>query len=94
MKDPVVIIEVLSDSTEVKFTEKVDLYQSLPTLRAYIIIDQYSCWIRMYERDSNDIWRNRLLNDMEDTLAVNGFDWEIPLTAIYQDVKFKRKEVD
>ncbi len=92
IKDPVLIIEVLSDSTERKdLIQKVEMYQAVPGLKAYIIIDQYSCWIRMYERSENGSWNaHQHLNNPGDTLSVTALSWQLSLTEIYQNVSFAR----
>ncbi len=93
MRDPVLIIEVLSDSTENKdLKEKVDLYQEITSLQAYIIVDQGTCWLRVYERDAAGAWRShRLINQRDATLQLGTLDWHISLAELYQDVRLPDK---
>lgn len=90
VKDPVFIVEVLSESTERKdLIEKVELYQSLPSLRAYVIVDQYSCWVRIYERSPDGTWAaHRHLNRREDVLSLTDPDWQLSLEEMYRNVPF------
>ncbi len=90
VQDPVLVVEVLSESTERKdLIEKVDLYQSLPSLRAYLIVDQYSCWVRIYERSPEGNWTaHRHLNRREDVLSLTDPDWQLPLAEMYRNVHF------
>lgn len=44
VQDPVLIIEVLSESTEGRdLRKKLDVYQAIPSLQAYVMVDQYEC---------------------------------------------------
>ncbi len=90
IKDPILIIEVLSESTEKKdLVEKVEIYQAITSLKGYIIIDQSTCWLRIYERNEDGSWSaHRHLNSQEDTLFLRGFDWELPLSVIYRNMRF------
>ncbi|HEX8531527.1 MAG TPA: Uma2 family endonuclease [Cytophagales bacterium] len=94
VKDPVLVVEVLSESTERKdLIEKVDLYQSLSSLRAYLIVDQYSCWVRIYERSPDGSWAaHRHLNHREDVLSLTDPDWQMPLAEMYRNVPFDSKQ--
>lgn len=88
MRDPVLVIEVLSDSTENRdLKEKVDLYQETTSLQAYIIIDQYTCWLRVYEWDATGEWRlHRLMEQPDAALQLGTLDWHISLSELYQNV--------
>jgi Uma2 family endonuclease len=94
MQDPVLIIEVLSESTEGRdLRKKLDVYQAIPSLQAYIMADQYECWVRVYERDAAGNWLpHRLLDSMGDTLYIRALDWQIPLQELYQDIDFTPDE--
>jgi Uma2 family endonuclease len=88
MREPVLIVEVLSDTTENRdLKEKVDIYQEINTLQAYVIVDQYTCWLRVYERDAAGAWRShRLLNQPDAALQLSTLDWHISLAELYRDV--------
>ena len=90
IRDPVLIIEVLSDSTEaIDLKEKVDAYLAIPGLQAYVIVAQKECWLRIYERDDSGDWLpHRFLNALSDTLSLRS-GWSIPLTELYLDVSLK-----
>jgi len=93
MHDPLLIMEVLSDSTENRdLKEEVDLYQKITSLQVYIIVDQYTCWLRVYERDAAGEWRShRLLNHLDATLELVTLDWRISLAELYRDVTLPDK---
>ncbi len=92
---PVIIVEVLSDSTAAKdLMAKVIAYQALPELKAYIIISQEDCWIRIYERDNQGQWApHRHLTNLKETLTIAaGMTWEIPVNWIYGGIDFEAEE--
>jgi Uma2 family endonuclease len=68
----VLIIEVLSNSTEVlDLKEKVDAYLAIPGLQAYLIVVQKECWLRIYERNESGNWlAHHFLNAFSDTLSL------------------------
>lgn len=64
-RDPCVLVEVLSPSTQsVDRREKVFFYQGIPTLRAYLIIDQSARHVERHFRNENGAWqRGDLVNE-------------------------------
>ncbi|MEL7247479.1 MAG: Uma2 family endonuclease [Bacteroidota bacterium] len=86
--NPVVIIEVLSKSTEsYDRGDKFFAYRQLPTLKEYILIDQYQAQIDIYERQSN-LWKITRKNELTDLFKIHSLDIEIPLASIYEQIKF------
>jgi Uma2 family endonuclease len=87
MRDPVLIIEDLSDSTEKKdLKDKVDYYQEIASLQAYLIVEQSECWVRVYERDTQGNWLPHwFVNTLTETLTLRS-GWSIPLAELYTDV--------
>jgi Uma2 family endonuclease len=93
VREPFIVVEVLSDSTENKdLKEKVDVYLAMESLQAYIIIDQKQCWLRIYERGTDNKWLPHVaLVDIADKLVLkSGF--EISLQELYEDIEFKSAE--
>ncbi len=87
--NPVVIIEVLSESTQdYDRGLKFKAYQNIPSLKEYILIDQYSCSVEYFFKDESGKWNSEKLDKPEDTLKLRSADAEISLKAIYHRVKF------
>ena len=63
--EPCVVVEVTSPGTEtIDRREKLANYQGISSLRAYVIVAQYRCWLTHYQRDENGVWlRGDLLNE-------------------------------
>ncbi|MEL6656407.1 MAG: Uma2 family endonuclease [Bacteroidota bacterium] len=86
--NPVIIIEVLSESTEsYDRGDKFFAYRQLPTLKEYILIDQYQAQIDIYERQSN-LWKITRKNELTYLFKIHSLDIEIPLASIYEQIKF------
>lgn len=92
---PLIIIEVLSKSTEAYDRgKKFQFYRSLPSFKEYILIDQYSVHIDQFYTDTQGKW---ILTDYNDSQAILKFakiDFEIPLEKIYHLVDFKLEETE
>ena len=55
--EPCVVVEVSSPGTEtIDRREKLANYQSIPSLRAYLIVSQERRLITHYQRDGNGVW--------------------------------------
>jgi Uma2 family endonuclease len=88
--NPVVIIEILSDSTEAydrgkKFTH----YRLIPSLREYILVSQDYCNVELFSRSDSGIWQ--ILDpcmDMERSFTIESIDCELLLSDIYELVEF------
>jgi Uma2 family endonuclease len=87
--NPLVIIEVLSPSTEaVDRGEKFDLYQTISSLKYYILIAQDRSSVTVMTRQSNNRWELELITDVNASLVILDLDCEIPLHEIYDRVEF------
>ncbi len=87
--NPVLIIEVLSESTQ-DYDKgfKFKAYQNIPSLKEYILIDQYSCSVEHFFKDTAGLWIYKKYDKPEDTLKICSVDAELSLKAIYHRVKF------
>jgi len=84
--NPVVIVEVLSPSTEgYDRGPKFLRYQRLAALRHYVMISQDALKIEHYRRDGTG-WRFDVLEDAADVLALESIGAQVGLAAIYARV--------
>jgi Uma2 family endonuclease len=90
--NPVLIIEVLSDSTE-KYDrgEKFFHYRRVESLREYVLVSQAECLVERYVREG-DFWRFTSVDDLEGSLVLASLEVEIPLRRVY--AKALRPDVD
>ena len=88
LTNPVVIMEILSDSTEAfDRGKKFAYYQTIPTLQEYILVSQKECSVEQYTR-SDDAWLYRSYKGTDRILKMESVNCELPLSEIYWDVGF------
>lgn len=87
--NPLVIIEVLSDSTE-EFdkNKKFELYKKLDSFSEYIIISQDSYHVQQRFNSKVEGWDSSSLSNIEDMLVLKSIGISVALQDIYYDVEF------
>ena len=87
VRDPVVIFEVLSDSTaSTDLVTKNHEYAAIPSVRRYVVLAQDEMAGSMFERANND-WIGHLLN-ADSVLHMPEIGIEIALAELYGGVEF------
>ena len=85
--NPIVVVEVLSQSTEVYDRgEKFRRYQLLESLQEYILISQERVQVERYQHQVEK-WQSQVLTSIEDTMKLVSVNAEIPLHQIYRFVE-------
>ena len=80
---PTVIFEVMSPETErVDRHEKLSHYQAIPSLQAYILVDQFHLIMTVHRR-SEDGWNSEILTAGQ-TLELDCIQCRLPLEAAYE----------
>ncbi len=92
--NPVVIIEVLSKSTEAYDRgDKFGLYRKINTLRHYVLVKQDEVKIDLYSRQSpTSLWNIQTIEGLESTLELALSETEvlkIPLSEMYDRIEFE-----
>lgn len=92
--NPMVIIEILSNSTELYDRgEKFTHYRLIPSLKEYILVSRYHCQIEKFVRGDDGIWRLfDPCTNMEESIRIETIDCELPLSDIYYRVEFENKD--
>lgn len=85
--NPVLIIEILSDSTErydrgVKFSH----YRSLPSLQEYLLVSQTECRIEHYVRQPGNHWLLTEYQDLHDCIDLNSLGSQLTLSEVYEGI--------
>jgi Uma2 family endonuclease len=79
---PVIIIEVLSDSTEaIDRGEKWQAYQQILSLEQYVLLSQNEVTAEVFTRDGRD-WRYKKL-EADEKLVFSKLEFEIVLSSLY-----------
>lgn len=87
--DPLIIIEVLSPSTE-KFDrgEKAQLYRLMPSLEEYVLISQDKMHVEHFVRQKNGGWLLTELSDAGDILELPTIACQVSLSDVYAKIDF------
>ena len=93
--NPVLIIEVLSPSTErYDRGKKFHHYQQLESLQEYVLIAQDSPRIERFFRQDDDTWVLTNVTGLENSLPLASVDAALSLAQVYQKVTFESEDTD
>jgi Uma2 family endonuclease len=85
--NPVIIIEVLSESTkDYDLGRKFGYYRSLETLQEYVLIEPEDRLIMIYRRGNSKQWSLDILDRETDILQLTTISLDIPLSEIYEGI--------
>lgn len=86
--NPVVIFEVLSESTSnYDRSRKFAAYRQIPSLQEYVMIDQARVSVEVFRRDKTKFWIFEALEELTDTLKLKSVGIEISVAGIYEGVE-------
>ena len=87
--NPILIIEVLSPSTEKQDRQaKFRAYKSIPSFQQYVLVSQAEPWIEAYTRTPENFWLFSETAGLESSVYLSSIDQTIPLSMIYAKVEF------
>jgi Uma2 family endonuclease len=85
--NPIVIVEVLSDSTEqYDRGKKFSYYRRIASLAEYLLIAQDECRVEQYVRQSDGRWLLSETSNLADTIVLSSINCQIALKEIYDKV--------
>ena len=85
----IILVEVWSDSTkDYDRGAKFGMYRQIPTLQAYVMVDQAQAYVEHFRRDGN-FWVLETLEQMDAVLNLPTGEIQIPLTTIYEKVEWQ-----
>lgn len=87
--NPTLLVEVLSDSTE-SFDrgEKFARYRSLESLRAYLLVDQHTARLELFEKQADGAWRFSTA-EAGQRLELRALEVVLEVDEVYRDVELK-----
>lgn len=86
--NPVLIVEVLSTSTEAfDRGRKFELYRTIPSLKAYVLIAQDRVQVDAYTRQNDDRWLLSSASRIEDTIELEPIGCRVALADFYRKVR-------
>lgn len=93
LTDPVVLFEILSDSSEARDRgEKCYDYQRLPSLAHYVLIDQTEARVEIFSRAEGS-WLFQELEGVDASLRLDAVDIALPLAERYDGVELGPESV-
>jgi len=91
--NPTVIIEVLSESTEVyDRTRKFEQYRTLESLSAYLMISSLRVSVERYLRQADGSWNFIAKTSLEDAIDLPSVGCRLLLAELYEKVDFPASE--
>jgi Uma2 family endonuclease len=87
--NPILIVEVLSPSTETHDrTKKFADYRKITSLMEYILVAQEECRVTQYIKQSGGTWLFQESNRLEEKLYLASIDCDLVVEKIYRKVRF------
>lgn len=94
LTNPVLIVEVLSDSTEAKDRgEKLLPYRTLDSLQEYILVSQIRPIIEQYTKNADGNWIHKATIGLKSAVRFESVEVELSLEEIYQRVEFEEENL-
>lgn len=93
--NPLLIVEVLSPSTEAKDRgEKFLHYQAIETLNAYLLVSQSAPQVELFTRGGDGDWKYVLVTGLESVLDISPLSIRLLLADIYDQINFTDQAED
>lgn len=89
LEKPCLIVEVLSKSTEKRDrSEKLLSYMNIPTLKAYLLVEQDKPEVEFFYRKEDGDWWVESFEGLDAVIALPCPDMELTLADVYETIKF------
>ena len=86
--NPILMVEVTSPSTRSYDRDsKREFYSSIPTVQAYLIVDQHRVSVDLHTR-MDERWLWQTFDDLQDVVYLEALGCALPMTEIYRGVTF------
>lgn len=90
MINPVVLVEVLSDSTErYDRGDKAAFYREIPSLRALVLISQDRPFVECFTKQNTGGWLLTEARNLNESLVIEPVGISMPLSEIYRNENFQ-----
>lgn len=86
--NPILVIEITSP-TSMAYDRglKRELYQQMPSVQAYLVIDQHRIYVELYRRV--DIgWHYQVFDSIDAMIQLDFINCELPLAHVYRGITF------
>lgn len=87
--NPLLIVEVLSSGTEnYDKGAKFEKYQSIPSFREYVLVQQGKAEVTTYHREEPDLWRTTNVTDLKEEVVLRSVAAGLDASRIYKGIVF------
>jgi Uma2 family endonuclease len=88
LKNPTVLVEVLSPSTEnYDRGKKATFYRLLPSLREFLLVEQEPVFVEHNRRMDDGTWQVIIYQEAEGVIPLSSIGVELPVTVIYEEIE-------
>ncbi|GAC1483746.1 MAG: Uma2 family endonuclease [Ktedonobacteraceae bacterium] len=95
LKAPILVVEVLSPSTEkIDRTEKLEAYQRYPTIQEILLVDSRRRFVEHYHRLSSYKWEVSLYYQKDNLIKLTSIDVSLTLRDIYLKVYLEFEQTE
>lgn len=92
--NPILIVEVLSDSTEAKDRgAKMLAYRTLESLREYVLISQNKPIVEQFIKNENGSWIHKATIGTKSVVNFESIEIELSLNEIYRRIEFAEENL-
>lgn len=93
VKNPFLIVEVLSPSTErTDRAEKLIAYQKMPSVQEYVLVSSERIWIQIYRRTTGENWSVEQFLNLDDEVVFDSINLTVKVADIYRNLTFPPTE--
>lgn len=86
--NPLIVVEVTSPtSMQIDRIDKRAFYLEVPSVEAYLIIDQHRVCVELSVR-GGDSWTTKSFTSLDDDVQLDAIDCALPLSLVYRQVEF------
>jgi Uma2 family endonuclease len=92
-KNPLVLFEILSKSTkDYDLGTKFKAYRNIPSLRDYIVVDQYAVFVTLFHKNEAGQWTLKDFDNLEDVVLIGSLGLEMDMEEIYRRIEIESDE--
>ena len=85
--NPILVVEVTSPSSQMRDRiDKLDYYQAIPSIEAYLIVEQDRMRVDLFTR-ANGGWNMRSYSAADDVIPLAALECELALAEVYRGVE-------
>lgn len=90
--NPILIVEVLSETTEAKDRgEKMLAYRTLESLREYVLVSQDKAVVEQYIKNADGDWIHKATIGLKSIVKFESINIEVEIEELYARVEFEEK---